>query len=69
MTLLLFLFCILNHISCYIITLGLGSITVEVTGGFSTLLVVYLQIDLECRVGFEFWGTRIVLEFSGGLGS
>ncbi|KAL4352878.1 hypothetical protein GQ457_06G010230 [Hibiscus cannabinus] len=60
MTLLIFLFNILNHISYYIVPLGLGSTTVEVTGGFSTLLTVYLQTDLECRVRFESWGLVLI---------
>ncbi|KAK8704791.1 hypothetical protein V6N13_048403 [Hibiscus sabdariffa] len=34
--------------------------TVEVTGGLSTLLVVYLQTDLECRVGFESGGLVLI---------
>ncbi|KAL4377343.1 hypothetical protein GQ457_02G020680 [Hibiscus cannabinus] len=49
-------------------TLGLGSMTMEVSSGLSTFLAVYLQTDLECRVGFESLGTRTDLEFSGGLG-
>ncbi|KAL4342282.1 hypothetical protein GQ457_08G017330 [Hibiscus cannabinus] len=52
-----------------IVTLGHGLMTVEVTGGLSTLQALYLQTNLECRVGLESWGTRTDLEFSGGLGS